>query len=127
MRLSAIPGDGTIMMSTGNARVDQLSAVLSTPPMDLTFIDADDRVAFFTDGPDRIFARSNAIIGRKVQHCHPPTSVDVVDRIFKGFKSGNQDVAVFWIDLHRKFVHIRYFALRGEGGKYLGTVELKRT
>ena len=93
-------------------------------PLDLTFVDADDRVAFFTEGPDRIFARSKAIIGRKVQHCHPPSSVDVVDRILNDFRAGRQSVAEFWIDFHGKFVHIRYFAVRGCEGEYLGTVEL---
>ena len=120
----AVPADGTIMMPTGNVTVEQLTAVLSTLPLDLTFVDADDRVAFFTEGPDRIFARSKAIIGRKVQHCHPPSSVDVVDRILDDFRTGRQNVAEFWIDFHAKFVHIRYSAVRDAQGKYLGTVEL---
>jgi uncharacterized protein len=120
----AVPSDGTIMMPTGNVTVEQLTSVLSTLPLDLTFVDADDRVAFFTEGPDRIFARSKAIIGRKVQHCHPPSSVDVVDRILDNFRSGRENVAEFWIDFRGKFVHIRYFAVRDKEGTYLGTVEL---
>jgi len=112
------------MMPTGNVTVEQLTSVLSTLPIDLTFVDANDRVAFFTEGPDRIFARSKAIIGRKVQHCHPPSSVDVVDHILDDFRAGRQNVAEFWINLRGKFVHIRYFAVRDTEGKYLGTVEL---
>jgi hypothetical protein len=112
------------MMPTGNVTVEQLTSVLSTLPIDLTFVDANDRVAFFTEGPDRIFARSKAIIGRKVQHCHPPSSVDVVDHILNDFRGGRQNVAEFWINLRGKFVHIRYFAVRDKEGKYLGTVEL---
>jgi len=112
------------MMPTGNVTVEQLTSVLSTLPIDLTFVDANDRVAFFTEGPDRIFARGKAIIGRKVQHCHPPTSVDVVDHILDDFRAGRQNVAEFWINLRGKFVHIRYFAVRDKEGKYLGTVEL---
>jgi DUF438 domain-containing protein len=124
VKTPVVPGDGTIMMPTGHVTVEQLTSVLSTLPLDLTFIDADDRVAFFSEGPDRIFARSTAIIGRKVQHCHPPSSVDVVDRILTDFRSGRQNVAEFWIDFRGKFVHIRYFAVRDADGKYLGTVEL---
>jgi hypothetical protein len=120
----AVPTDGTIMMPTGNVTVEQLTSVLSTLPVDLTFVDANDRVAFFTEGPDRIFARSKAIIGRKVQNCHPPSSVDVVDHILDDFRTGRQNVAEFWINLRGKFVHIRYFAVRDKEGKYLGTVEL---
>jgi len=112
------------MMPTGNVTVEQLTSVLSTLPIDLTFVDANDRVAFFTEGPDRIFARSKAIIGRKVQHCHPPSSVDVVDHILDDFRAGRQNVAEFWINLRGKFVYIRYFAVRDKEGKYLGTVEL---
>ena len=120
----SVPGDGTINMPSGHVTVEQLTAVLSSLPLDLTFVDAEDRVAFFSEGPDRIFARSKAIIGRKVQHCHPPSSVDVVDRILGDFRAGRQDVAEFWIDFHGKFVHIRYFAVRDQEGKYLGTVEV---
>ena len=120
----AVPSDGTIMMPTGHVTVEQLTWVLSTLPLDLTFVDADDRVAFFSEGPDRIFARSKAIIGRKVQHCHPPGSVHVVERILDDFRAGRQNVAEFWIDFHGKFVHIRYFAVRDQEGAYLGTVEL---
>jgi len=121
---ASVPSEGTITMATGHVTVEQLTAVLSTLPLDLTFVDADDRVAFFSEGPDRIFARSKAIIGRKVQHCHPPSSVDIVDRILDDFRSGRENVAEFWIDFHGKFVHIRYFAVRDRDGKYLGTVEL---
>jgi DUF438 domain-containing protein len=123
-RTPAVPSDGTIMMPTGHVTVEQLTSVLSTLPLDLTFVDADDRVAFFSEGPDRIFARSKAIIGRKVQHCHPPSSVHVVDRILEDFRAGRQNVAEFWIDFHGKFAHIRYLAVRDREGTYLGTVEL---
>ncbi len=119
-----VPRDGTIMMSTGHVSVEQLTAVLSTLPLDLTFVDAEDRVAFFTEGPNRIFARSKAIIGRKVQHCHPPRSADTVNKILEDFRSGRENVAEFWINFHGKFVHIRYFAVRDKQGDYLGTVEL---
>jgi uncharacterized protein len=119
-----VPADGTITMPTGHVTVEQLTFALSTLPLDLTFVDAEDRVAFFSEGPQRIFARSKAIIGRRVQHCHPPSSVDVVDRILSDFRAGRQNVAEFWIDFHGKFVQIRYFAVRDKEGKYLGTVEL---
>ena len=119
-----IPGPSEFMLPTGHISLDQLVALFSTLPLDLTFVDADDRVAFFTEGPNRIFARSKAIVGRKVQHCHPPRSVEIVDRILADFKAGRQNVAEFWIDFHGKFAHIRYFAVRSETGEYLGTVEL---
>jgi DUF438 domain-containing protein len=119
-----VPATGALMLPTGNVSLEQLAAVFSTLPLDLTFVDANDRVAFFTEGPDRIFARSKAIIGRKVQHCHPPRSVETVDQILTDFRSGKQNVAEFWINFHEKFVHVRYFAVRSSDGGYLGTVEL---
>ena len=113
-----------VQLPTGNLTLDQLTALFSALPVDITFVDADDRVAFFSEGPDRIFARSRAIIGRKVQNCHPPRSVEVVDRILADFRAGRQNVAEFWIELHGRFVHIRYFAVRGDAGAYLGTLEV---
>jgi len=119
-----VPYSGALMLPTENVSLEQLAAVFSTLPLDLTFVDADDRVAFFTEGPSRVFARSKAIIGRKVQNCHPPKSVETVDQILSDFKAGRQNVAEFWINFQGKFVHVRYFAVRSTDGRYLGTVEL---
>ena len=113
-----------ISVGVGQLTPDQLKALVDVLPVDLTFVDADDRVAFFSEGKDRIFARSPSIIGRKVQNCHPPQSVAVVDRIVSDFRSGKENVAEFWINLKGRFVHIRYFAVRGGKGEYLGTLEV---
>ncbi len=119
-----VPRTGALMLPAGNVSLEQLTGIFGTLPLDLTFVDADDRVAFFTEGPDRVFARSKAIIGRKVHNCHPPKSVETVDQILSDFKAGRQNVAEFWINFQEKFVHVRYFAVRAADGHYLGTVEL---
>ena len=121
LKLSSLEG---IQLPTGNLTVEQLINIFSTLPVDITFVDAEDRVGFFSEGPDRVFARSKAIIGRKVQHCHPPRSVEVVERIVSDFREGRQDVAEFWINFQGRFVHIRYFALRNADKQYLGTLEV---
>lgn len=115
---------GGVSLPTGTLALEQLIAIFSTLPVDLTFVDADDRVAFFSEGPNRVFARSRAIIGRMVQNCHPPRSVEVVERIISDFREGRQNVAEFWIQFVGRFVHIRYFAVRSEDGRYLGTLEV---
>jgi len=119
-----LPSTEAIQMPTGHLALEQLVGIFSTLPVDITFVDAEDRVSFFSEGPHRIFARSKAIVGRKVQHCHPPRSVDVVDRIVSDFRQGRQNVAEFWIDFRGRFVHIRYFAVRNAESKYLGTLEV---
>lgn len=118
------PIRGGVQLPTGNLSIDQLLGIFSTLPVDITFVDADDRVAFFSEGQDRIFARSKAIIGRKVQNCHPPRSVDTVDRILSDLREGRQDMAEFWIEFQGRFVHIRYFAVRDAEKGYLGTLEV---
>lgn len=118
-----LPLPASIMFPTGSLTIEQLLAVFTTMPIDLTFVDADDRVRFFSEGPRRVFVRPKAVIGRKVQFCHPPASVDTVNRILDDFKSGRQDTADFWIERKGRFVQIRYFAVRDEAGKYLGTLE----
>lgn len=121
----AEPGGGeTIMFNTGSLKFEQLRGLLKVLPVDLTFVDNQDRVAFFSEGEKRIFPRSKTIIGRKVQHCHPPKSVDTVERIINDFRTGTQDVAEFWIQSQGKFIYIRYFAVRDEDGQYLGTLEV---
>lgn len=119
-----VPGQRAMILPTGHLTIEQLQGVFGVLPVDLTFVDKDDRVAFFSEGPDRVFARSKAIIGRKVQHCHPPRSVDVVDRILDDFRAGRQNAAEFWINFHGRFVHIRYFAVRDASGEYLGCLEV---
>ncbi|MGE3842046.1 MAG: DUF438 domain-containing protein [Vicinamibacterales bacterium] len=115
---------GTVVLPTGAVNLHQLTAIFNVLPFDLTFVDADDRVAFFTEGPGRIFHRARTVVGRKVQHCHPPASVAIVDRILADFREGRQDVAAFWINFRGRFVHIRYFAVRGPERDYMGTLEV---
>ncbi len=119
-----LPAREAVLLPTGYLSLEQLTAIFSTLPVDLTFVDADDRVAFFSEGPDRIFSRSKAILGRQVQNCHPPKSVEIVDRILSDFREGRQNVAEFWIELEGRFVHIRYFAVRDAEARYLGTLEV---
>ena len=118
--------DGVIKLATGTFDARQLEAILNNIPFDITFVDADDTVRYFSHGRERIFARSKAILGRKVQYCHPPKSVDTVERIVSDFKSGAQDRAAFWIQMGGKFISIEYFALRDPDGEYLGTLEVSQ-
>ena len=87
-------------------------------------MDHEDRVRYFSQGKERIFVRTEAIIGRSVQMCHPPASVDRVNRILSDFRAGRRDVAEFWIQLHGRFIHIRYYALRDAQRRYLGCLEV---
>ena len=119
-----LPAAQAVAFPSGSLSFQQLLGVFSALPVDVTFVDAEDRVAFFSEGPDRVFARSRAIIGRTVQNCHPPKSAHIVDRILADFRAGREHVAEFWIQMQGKFVHIRYYAVRDEGGAYLGTLEV---
>ena len=94
--------------------------------MDMTFVDKDDKVKYFTQGSERIFARSRSIINRDVRLCHPPGSVHIIEKILDDFKSGKASNAPFWIQVQGKFIHIEYFALRDENGNYLGTLEVSQ-
>jgi DUF438 domain-containing protein len=113
-------------LPSGRFDVEELTAILNTIPFDMTFVDKDDRVKYFTQGRERIFARSRAILGRNVRQCHPPSSVHVIENILEDFKAGKEDHTAFWITLQDKFIHIEYFALRSEDGKYLGTLEVSQ-
>lgn len=118
--------DGKIRLQTGSFSLEELTAIFNTLPVDVTFVDKDDTVRFFSNNAERIFDRNRAILGRKVQMCHPPSSVHMVQQILDDFKTGQQDRAAFWITLHGKFIHIEYFALRNTRGEYLGTLEVSQ-
>lgn len=115
--------EGYIKMETGILSLKQLELLLNHLPVDLTFIDHEDVVRYFSHGKERIFARTKAVIGRTVQNCHPPRSVHVVEELLADFKAGRKDSEDFWIKFRDKYVYIRYFAVRDENGKYIGTLE----
>ena len=119
-------GEGNISLPSGKLSVEELMAVLNTLPVDLTFVDRNDKVKYFTQGRERVFDRNRAILGRDVRMCHPPSSVHIVDKIITDFKTGHADSAPFWIQMQGKFIHIEYFALRNEAGEYLGTLEVSQ-
>lgn len=116
--------EGKIPLSTGALTQEQINLMLSNLPVDITFVDENDKVCFFSQTSERIFVRTAAIIGRAVQNCHPPQSVHVVQHIVDDFRAGKRDVAEFWIQMGPKFVHIRYFALRDAQGAYKGVIEV---
>ncbi|HPJ76223.1 MAG TPA: DUF438 domain-containing protein [Clostridia bacterium] len=115
---------GSIILPSGVFKVEELTHMLNTLPFDITFVDKDDKVKFFSQGEDRVFARTKAIIGRDVSNCHPPASVHVVQKIVEDFKSGKKDHEDFWIKMGDRYVYIRYFAVRGDNNEYLGVVEV---
>ncbi|HOO26722.1 MAG TPA: PAS domain-containing protein, partial [Clostridiales bacterium] len=113
-----------IVLPTGEFALNELEQVLNHLPFDITFVDKNDVVKYFSQGKDRIFVRTKAVIGRNVSKCHPPASVHVVENIVADFKSGKKDHEDFWINMGDTYVYIRYFAVRDEAGEYLGVVEV---
>jgi DUF438 domain-containing protein len=94
------------------------------PAVDISFVDENDTVVYYSATPGRVFPRSPGVIGRKVQNCHPPKSLDVVERILRAFRSGERDEAQFWIESGGRFIHISYFAMRDGKGAYKGSLEV---
>ena len=118
--------DDQIHLPTGVLSVEQFNLIFNHLPVDMTFVDENDTVRFFSNPPHRIFPRTPAIIGRKVQFCHPPESVHVVEDIVNAFRAGKKDVASFWIHMGPKFVLIQYFAVRNAAKEYKGTLEVSQ-
>ena len=117
---------GRIQLPSGSMSPEELLAILNCVPVDMTFVDKDDKVKYFSQGTERIFQRNRAILNRDVRHCHPPASAHIVDKIIDDFKSGRQNRAPFWINMKGKMIHIEYFALRNENGEYLGVLEVSQ-
>lgn len=118
--------DGRIRMDEGYMTPEQINLMLKFMPIDLTYVDENDRVVFYNRGEDRVFPRSAGVIGREVRFCHPPKSVDTVLRIVDEFRHGTKDDAEFWIKYRGKVIHIRYFAIRDKDNNYKGVIELSQ-
>ncbi len=120
----ALAGETVIPLSEGSLPLSWLNRILTMLPLDLSFVDADDKVRYYSDSPERVFPRSPGVIGRSVQNCHPPKSVHMVEKILTSFKSGEKSDAAFWIQMGERFIHISYKAVRDEKGTYLGCLEM---
>ena len=116
----------SLPLDTGGLTPEQVNLLLKNLPADVTFVDETDTVRYYSVGAERIFPRSPAVIGRKVQNCHPPDSVHMVKRILEAFRAGRRDVAEFWIQLEGRFIQIRYFAVRDGEGHYKGCLEVSQ-
>jgi len=121
---AAVSVSGALPLETGALSLEQIRLIFCNLPVDITFVDENDTVRFFSQTRERIFERTPAIIGRKVQNCHPPQSLARVQQILDDFRAGRKDSAEFWIQMGGKFIHIRYFAVRDAQAAYRGTVEV---
>lgn len=118
--------DNIIQLNSGSFTKKELLAILNSLPIDMTFVNKDNKVKYFSQGTERIFDRNRAILNRDVKLCHPPSSVGIVEEILEDFKSGKESNAPFWIQMGGKFIHIEYIALRDENGEFLGTLEVSQ-
>ncbi|NOZ45224.1 MAG: DUF438 domain-containing protein [Chlorobi bacterium] len=115
-----------IKLSTGEMSLEQIELVFNHLPVDITFVDENEKVKFFSTPRHRIFPRTTGIIGRTVQNCHPHESVEIVNKIINSFKTGEKDVASFWIKMKDNFVLIQYFAVRDKNNNYKGVLEVSQ-
>lgn len=118
--------NGEIPFDAGTLTNVELNQILNTIPVDMTFVDKNGKVKYFTQGKERIFDRPHTVLGRHVSMCHPPQSVHIVEEIVNAFKEGTKDHEDFWIEMGPKFIHIRYYAIRDKEGNYLGTLEVSQ-
>ncbi|MEM3226788.1 MAG: DUF438 domain-containing protein, partial [Thermoplasmata archaeon] len=116
--------EGTLKLDEGYLYLEEIESILKTLPFELTFIDREDRLRYFTATENMLFLRTRTTIGRKVELCHPPMSVHMVKKIIEDFRAGTRNIAEFWINMGGKMVHIRYFPVRNKDGEYLGTLEV---
>ncbi|MCR3759121.1 DUF438 domain-containing protein [Clostridium felsineum] len=116
--------EGYIKFDTGILKVNEISAILDTLPLDITFVDKEGIVKYFSGGSERIFPRTKTVIGRKVQNCHPPASVHIVEKVVEDLKSGKKEHEDFWIHMGELYVLIKYYAVKNEKGEFIGVLEI---
>ena len=125
-RSASFSKDNTFHYDEGYMTPEQVNLLLRFMPLDITYVDENDKVIFYNRGDDRVFPRSKGIIGREVKFCHPPKSVDTVLRIVAEFRAGTKDVADFWFNFKGRMIYIRYFAIRDKQLNYKGVIEMSQ-
>ena len=118
--------ENTFHLDEGYMTPEQVNLLLRFLPIDITYVDENDKVIFYNRGDDRVFPRSKGIIGREVKFCHPPKSVHMVLRIVDEFRAGTKDMAEFWFNFRGRIIHIRYFAIRNDKKEYKGVIEMSQ-
>ncbi|MBT9131422.1 MAG: hypothetical protein DDT40_01624 [candidate division WS2 bacterium] len=113
-----------IFMETGSFFPKELESMLNTLPFDITFVDNNDTVLYYSEGKHRVFTRTPSVIGRQVQQCHPHKSIHLVTQILEDFKNNRREVAEFWLNLNQRLIYIRYFPVKDAQGSYLGCLEV---
>ncbi len=120
--------ENRIPLQVGAMTAEQIAAILTHLPVDITFVDEGNDVRFYSGGKNRVFERTPDIIGRNVMNCHHPDSVQIVFKILEDFRAGVRETAEFWIQTKpeqgSRFIHIQYYAVRDAQGKFLGTLEV---
>ena len=114
---------GSIKLENGSLTPEEIKSIIEVIPGEMSFVDKNNKVKFFSKGDERIFTRTKTVIGREVSNCHPPASVHMVEKVVDDFKSGKKNNEDFWIQMGDKFILIRFFAVRDENGEYMGTLE----
>lgn len=118
--------ENTSHYDEGYMTVEQVNLLFKTMPLDLTYVDENDRVIFYNRGEERVFPRSAGIIGREVKFCHPPKSVGTVLKILDEFRKGTKSESSFWINYKERLIYIRYFAVRDADKNYKGVIEISQ-
>ena len=121
---AAVSKDAVLDVATGKLTFEQINLLFRHLPVDLSYVDENELVKFYSDTPHRIFPRSANVIGREVKNCHPAKSVHIVEEIVEKFRSGEQSQAEFWINKPGLFIYVIYTAVRDENGKFRGVLEM---
>ena len=121
---AAVGKDAVLDVATGKLTLEQINLLFRHLPVDLSYVDENELIKFYSDTPHRIFPRSANVIGREVKNCHPAKSVHVVEEIVEKFRSGEQSQAEFWINKPGLFIYVIYTAVRDENGKFRGVLEM---
>jgi len=111
-------------LGSGYLSLEEIDAILRTLPVDISFVDKDDKLRYYSEKEERVFVRTKTVLGRPVELCHPPRSVHIVKRIINEFKAGKRNIAEFWINMGGKLIYIKYLPVRDRNGNYLGTLEV---
>lgn len=126
VRTDVVYDENASHFDEGYMTIEQVNLLFRTLPLDLTYVDENDRVIFYNRGEERVFPRSAGIIGREVRFCHPPKSVDTVLKILEEFRKGTQNEASFWFYYRDKLIYVRYFAVRDSEKNYRGVIEMSQ-
>lgn len=101
---------------------EQIEGILEALPIDLMFIDENEKLRYYNKAYKEPRKRLDAVLGKDIRSCHKKESFSRVEAVISNLKNGKKDKEEFWVSYNDRLLN-RFIAVKSKDGRYLGMIE----